>query len=407
MSWDLSQRACTLDKERNLNLVAVPFHDWNKCVQEGFRTRDAHLLEEFGRHPSIEKVLVVNRPLSPPEMLKKRIFQSHGTVRQVSSKIYTVDSVIPQIVQPVIQKRQWIPNAYGHDRTVKAVKTAIVSLGMDDYALWSNSPVHVPLVKRLSPLSFAFDMTDNLFKHADYRSLPHLEEYYDYCMAEAEVITANSLDNTQWLSNRRTDAVCIANGVSFERFDPSVSRNKPADLENMTAPIVGYAGKMQEMVDLDLLEQLAIAFPTVNFVFIGQILNADWMQPIWRHQNVHYLGDKHYDRLPDYLASFDICIIPYDMGRQHGGDPIKFYEYLAMGKPVVTTDIGGVSRFSGFPRVCVAHSIHEFVKGLNVFLEQYDQGISAAFAPIPNDVSWTYKADQIIRMFVTSLENAQ
>jgi hypothetical protein len=84
-----------------MNLVCIPFHDWNKSEREGFRTRDVHLLEEFGKHPLVEKILVVNRPLFPLEMLQKQVFRRDKTVRQVAEKIYTVDSVLFHIWQPL------------------------------------------------------------------------------------------------------------------------------------------------------------------------------------------------------------------------------------------------------------------------------------------------------------------
>lgn len=386
-----------------MNLVCIPFHDWNKSEREGFRTRDVHLLEEFGKHPLVEKILVVNRPLFPLEMLQKQVFRRDKTVRQVAEKIYTVDSVLFHIWQPLILRRDWIPKAYGHVQTVRTVQSAIRYLDIKLYTIWSNSPIHVPLIKQLDPQCYIFDMTDNLTKHAHYRNLKYLQDFYEYAQKYADFLTANSPDNTNWLAKKRPDTAYIPNGVSLERFDSQLQLTKPADISAIKPPIVGFAGKMQEMIDLDLMENVAKAFPQISFVFIGQLLNPKWMQHLWRFPNVYYLGDKHYDLLPNYLASFDICIIPYSTQRQHGGDPIKFYEYLAMGKPIVTTDIGGVSRFREFLQVCVAESSPEFIQGIETFAQMIVKGERLLPRDVPSDITWSYKANQILQMIATKM----
>jgi hypothetical protein len=113
--------------------------------------------------------------------------------------------------------------------------------------------------------------------------------------------------------------------------------------------------------------------------------------------NVFYLGDKHYTDLPAYLASFDICTIPYNQTRQHSVDPIKFYEYIAMGKPVVTTNIGNVGAFSDFPQVHIAHTTDEFIAGIQheVAFLQKDQ--ARTMGKLPEENYWAFKVDQIVQ----------
>ena len=391
-----------------MNLVVVPFHDWKKCEREGFRTRDAHFMQEFGKHPRIKKMLVINRPLSWAEMwfLRRSRFPKEGRLiyhsksiylSQVGEKTYTLDIFIPELLRPLRMNRDWIPYIFGKPLVAQKVEHALSTLGMDpDYSMFLSAPLFVPLVKNLSPLGWALDGQDNLLKHALYQHVPNLEKFYEYCLDNADFISANSLETTKWFRKKRPDAVWISNGVDVDMFSPNKSYPRPADLNDIESPIVGYAGKMQEMFDMEAIGQAVKNLPDINFVFIGQQLNQEWVKALWQYSNAHYLGDKPYSLLPQYLAAFDICIIPYSIERQHGGDPIKFYEYLAMGKPIVSADIGGVGAFREYPQVSITQTAEQFVTSLRHMVSLVKNNNLIETRPVPDEYLWEAKAEQIV-----------
>ena len=392
-----------------MNLVMAPFHDWKKCEREGFRTRDAHLMQEFDRHPAVKRMLVIDRPISLAEMVLMRrnrrprkgavVFQKGRlSVTQVTEKTFVLDLLIPEVIRPLRMRRGWTPYILGKRDVADRVRMAIRWLELDSCCLFVSAPIHVPLVKQLSPVPFVLDAQDNLLKHALYRNTPNLREYYSYCLENAAAVTTNSAENRDWFSATRKDALWIPNGVDTERFNTNDSYTRPSDMNGLSGPIVGYAGKMQEMMDVEGTLKTLRAFPDVNFVFIGKRLNPRWVAPLWKEPNAHYLGDKKYNDLPSYLAAFDICIIPYSQERQHGVDPIKFYEYLAMGKPVVTTNIGGVSKFSNYPQVRITETASKFSEPLSEFLDCLNEKKPILTKPIPDECEWRTKADAILRI---------
>jgi teichuronic acid biosynthesis glycosyltransferase TuaH len=392
-----------------MNLVVIPFHDWKKCEREGFRTRDAHFMQEFSRHPAVEKLLIINRPISISEMVllrrnwrprEGREFFRDGNVciTQVGPATYTLDILIREFVKPLRMKRDWTPYIFGQPVVAAAVEVALNQLDIaSDYALFMSAPLFAPLASRLSPHVMGLDAQDNLLKHVFYKDTPDLASYYDYFLEQADFISANSFETTEWLNRKRPDALHISNGVDKKTFDPTISYAIPSDMTSIQGPIVGYAGKMMELFDVDLMSYVAEQLLDVQFVFIGQKLNPDWMKPLWEHPNTHYLGDKSYAQLPQYLAAFDVCSIPYSQERQHGGDPIKFYEYLAIGKPVVTTDIGGVGAFRDFPQVRIPRNADEFVEGVRYFTDARREGRAILISELPEAYTWEAKADQIIQ----------
>jgi teichuronic acid biosynthesis glycosyltransferase TuaH len=390
-----------------LNLVVVPFHDWRKCEREGFRTRDAHLMQQFGRHPAVRRMLVVNRPISLAEIALYRrgwrpregtlLRRSGGAyLSQVGPKSYTLDLVVPELLRPLRLRRAWTPYIFDQPVVAAATRAAIAGLGFgDDYALFLSAPLFAPLARRLAPPLLIADAQDNLLKHALYRDVPGVVEGYNYWRERADLLYANSHETAAWLG--RSDATHIANGVDLELFAPDRPRPLPNDLAALPRPIVGYAGKMQELFDIEMAAAALRALPEVSFVFIGQVLNQRWMDPLRRLPNAHFLGDKPYAQLPNYLAAFDICTIPYSVARQHGGDPIKLYEYLAAGKPVVTTNIGGVGAFTDYPQVRVVDQADQYIAALRELIAVLHTGRAIPLRQLPANCTWAYKADQIVQ----------
>jgi glycosyltransferase involved in cell wall biosynthesis len=369
----------------------------------------------------VDKILVINRPTSIAEMLVLRRDwhvqkgnalhrKSNLLLTQVDSKTFTLDIRMWEIIRPLVMKRHWTPYAFGHPKVVKAVNLALNQLNIDTspFAMFLSAPLFVPLLRALSPSVLVFDAQDNLLKHEFYRDVPHLETYYQYCIQHSDILMANSLETTEWIAKRRPEAIHIPNGVDANVFNTERSYQVPDDIKTIRSPIIGYAGKMQEMFDVQQMTRAIAELPYVNFVFIGQELNPAWTKHLWKYPNAYYLKDKPYWHLPEYLSAFDICIIPYNVDRQHGGDPIKFYEYLAMGKPIVTTRIGNVGAFADHPLVWIAETSDDFVRGLRRFLELREKNdLPILDSPLPVECTWHFKADKIIRDINQMLENVE
>jgi len=392
---------------KKINMVVVPFHDWKKCEREGFRTRDAHMIEEFRKHPLINKILIVDRPTSMAEMmLLRRPWHIHGgqteyqlgrnRLTKLDEKTFVLDMYTLDVLNPILKQRSWIPKIYGKNSTNIAVKEAVRHLDIKDYVLIMFSPLSMPLYKQLQSPYLVVDAVDNMLKIPQFSEIKfEINNYYDEIRQNATIVFSNTIETTTWLSRQSDAAIYIPNGVDFHHF--RLTDNKvPDDLQMLSKPIVGYAGKMQEEFDVELMQNTALAFPNVTFVCIGQLLNPKWMKPLWELPNVKYLGDKHYDLLPSYLANFDVCMIPYNLERQHANDPIKFYEYLSMGKTIVTTNIGGVSAFADVPQVKVVSNAAEFIAALKHFLTLIRDGVKLPLVDLPREVLWSTKADFMI-----------
>jgi glycosyltransferase involved in cell wall biosynthesis len=144
----------------------------------------------------------------------------------------------------------------------------------------------------------------------------------------------------------------IRNGTDVERFRAALfsSEQRPQALRRLQRPLIGYSGyRVRDRLDLELIDHLAVSRPNWTFVFIGPHVGEEPLSGIIeRRSNVIVHGPVEYTRLPSYIASFDVCILPNRINAHTtGNDPIKLYDYLAAGKPIVSTRTSGADMLDG------------------------------------------------------------
>ncbi|MBN1445127.1 MAG: glycosyltransferase [Candidatus Omnitrophica bacterium] len=364
-----------------MDLIIIPFHDWRKAEKKGICDRDQHLIAHFRKDSRIEKILIVDRPISIPEMfvnkmpwrIKKGNVIEKGfcyCLTEIDKKTFVLDFLRGDVITPLFLKRNWLYFAFGDKSMAKAVKRAMRTISVTNPVVFLWNPFATGLAKRLDAELLVYDAMDNWLKHAEMKkSRKYLEKSYAYVSQNADIIFSVSEKMQGVFSGAKAGyKAVIKNGVDREFFSRG-KREIPEDIKDIKKPIVGYAGRMGLRIDRELLEYLAGELPDLSFVFIGAYINKKWMKPLFRFSNLYFLGDKHYSELPSYLSCFDVCIIPHNVGRlENDGDPIKVYEYLAAGKPVVTTGITGMDALREV--ITVADTKQDFKNGILRLLEQ-------------------------------------
>ncbi len=136
-------------------------------------------------------------------------------------------------------------------------------------------------------------------------------------------------------------------GVNYNKFEKiRLSQSSSIkEIKNIKKPIIGYIGGIHKWIDFDLINRMAIARPDYSFVFVGPI-QAD-VSSLTGLKNIYFLGKQEHERLPSFIRDFDACIIPYKItDYTNNVYPTKLNEYLAMGKPVVSTALPEVINFN-------------------------------------------------------------
>ncbi|MDY5015297.1 MAG: glycosyltransferase [Eubacteriales bacterium] len=209
----------------------------------------------------------------------------------------------------------------------------------DDAVLWTYLPGHCDLIRKIPARARVYTCVD---RHSGYKGQinPALVDHMEAVLAEncdAVFATAQGLYDTLVRVNPNT--TLVPNGANYELFSRAQQPLPvPEALADIKGPVLGFIGALQECIDYPLLRRAAQMCPDCTFVFIGREHRDAAVDEIRDLPNVRLLGLLPQSELPAYLARFDVCLNPFRSGSlSRDVSPLKFYEYLATGKPVVST----------------------------------------------------------------------
>jgi glycosyltransferase involved in cell wall biosynthesis len=234
-----------------------------------------------------------------------------------------------------------VPGAAGQRLTAWAlgpqIKRAARSLGMTRPLVWVHCPSGVACLDALNPVATVLQRTDRFEAFPEgnrgvlTRQIAELKRRADlvvYC-------------NPELLAEETGTVRCqllVDHGVDYQRFaDAGDHPLVPADVAGIAGPRVGFIGGIDaHTFDPDLFRSIAQSLPSINFVMVGGCsLPPGWCMLL----NVHLLGRRPYDEIAQYMAAMDALIMPWNRSDWiRACNPIKLKEYLAVGRPVVTTD---------------------------------------------------------------------
>jgi len=182
-------------------------------------------------------------------------------------------------------------------------------------------------------------------------------------LSRAHVVIASGYELGAAKSRLHDNVHVLGSGVDFHHFHRAHFAECPADLRSIPAPRLGYIGAIDEGLDYDLLRALASANPDWSIVLIGPVVDVDpVLLPIM--PNLYYMGDCEYSVLPDYLAGIDVCLMPFALNEASRFlNPTNTLEYLASGRPVISTPIPDVvHQFQEEVRICDAAQFPDCVR---------------------------------------------
>jgi glycosyltransferase involved in cell wall biosynthesis len=255
------------------------------------------------------------------------------------------------------------------EATLKRLLDAHVASIRGTLIAWYYTPMMLPFSRALDADVTVFDAMDELskFKFAPAKLLDLEQELIDL----ADVVFTGGSSLYEAKKHRHDNIHCFPSSVDRAHFCKARARSfEPGDQEDLPRPRLGFYGVIDERFDTELLDAVAKMRPNWSFVMVGPVVKIA-PDDLPKRPNIHYLGGKTYDQLPSYLSGWDVALMPFAMNESTQFiSPTKTPEYLAGGKPVVSTPVRDVVRHYGhLEGVKIAATPDEFVAACEQTLE--------------------------------------
>jgi glycosyltransferase involved in cell wall biosynthesis len=351
------------------DLICLSHLRWGLVFQ-----RPQHLMTRFARE---RRVFFFEEPLRQGQQL-------HLHQERDASGVWILTPHVPAELPPadVTAAVRTLLDAFLHEKSSR------------EYVLWYLTPMALAFSRHLTPVATVFDCMDELsgfaFAPAD------LVEREAELLSRADVVFTGGRSLYEAKRTRHPRVFCHPSSVDVNHFARARSAPPdPADQAALPRPRIGYAGVIDERMDVLLMHAIANRRPDWQLVLVGPVVKID-PGSLPSTPSVHALGGRPYAELPAYLAHWDVALLPFahnDATRYIS--PTKTPEYLAAGLPVVSTSVADVVQpygASGF--VSIADGADAFVEAIAAILDGRWQPPRAAIDAFLATQSWdaTWKA---------------
>ena len=285
-----------------------------------------------------------------------------------------------------------------HDDHLPYLKKMVRELVRDgeEYIVWFYTPMALPLLQELPPRLVVYDCMDEL---AAFKNPPRqLLQRENSLLKRAEIVFTGGPSLYNAKKDRHPNVHCFPSSVDVRHFAQALDRaNAHPAHRDIPGPRLGFYGVIDERFDTELIGRVAQAHPQWQIVLVGPVVKID-PATLPRHDNIHYLGQQPYEALPQLLAGWDVCLMPFAMNESTKFiSPTKSLEYMAAELPIVSTAIRDVEQpYGGI--VAIGHDHNEFIAHCEAALAQTPEqtaAMAAAMRDVVARTSWDATADRM------------
>jgi glycosyltransferase involved in cell wall biosynthesis len=311
--------------------------------------RPQHILSRLAAH---HRILVLEEPLYEPG-------KPHLRISEPRPGIIRVIPILAERGSPETECAEVLP-------LLRAAlgRHPLLAGQFESPVQWFYSPMTAPeYTGQLGEIGVVYDCMDEL---ANFRfAPPDIVEREASLLSRADVVFTGGWQLYESKSRRHRNVHFFGCGVDVEHFGKARIASTPAaaELEALPKPVLGYFGVIDERLDYELIAQLARAFPEGSVAMVGPLAKVEREQ-LPADANIHWLGQRSYADLPSLVKGFDVCLMPFALNEATRFiNPTKTLEYMAAGKPIVSTAVPDVVRHFT-PIVDVAQSAAEFIEAV-------------------------------------------
>ena len=313
------------------DIVCLSTHYWD---DRWFRKQ-----EFMSRFATANRILFVEPSVSmaraPETFLRDVATNRHlrPTLEQRTERLYLLKPPrgLPKWSNPVVERANY--RWYG-----SIVGRAVRRLGFHDAIAWVYRPSFLYGLDQIPHEHLVFDLVDDLAAY-DPAQAERVEAQVTALAERSDLLVATAQPLLERYGSLARATAYVPNGFDPAIFSPAGVDGAPDALRDIPRPIIGYLGALFLFLDFPLLEAVARAHRDKSLVLLGPLeaTAADAAERLIQHPNVFYLEPCPKPEVPPYVAQFDVCLSPFRVGRVADSvSPLKVYEYLAMGRPVVS-----------------------------------------------------------------------
>ena len=379
------------------DIVMFGYGDWSLWEKEGHRVRNAKLCLHLARSDRVRSVAVVSDPpaFSPAGVsigkyaaAAVRTMPLRARWREVSDKVTSIE---PSILAA-------LPHRLRIPVLVRTVARFCSDRGIVDPVLWIANPCKVFPIGRIDSSCVVFDAIDDWELIDEYGPIrERIAQGYAEVKSRADIIfTVSELLLEKFRDARARTVRHVPNAVDAERFAPP---GGPPRRERSGPPVLTYVGIIHGRFDETLVVSVARAFPEAIVRVIGPIWSPSIESTLSSAPNIELTGFVHHGEIPTALHESDVLLMPHRIeGASRTMSPLKLYEYLATGKPVVTTPV---------PPADTLGDLLYLAEGPEAFIRQVRRALDERKAPgaralaerrmaLARKNSWTLRVETIL-----------
>ncbi|MET0266580.1 MAG: NAD(P)-binding protein [Duganella sp.] len=310
----------------------------------------------------------------------------------------------------VCQPHTPVPAAGFHDDQIPVLQTLLAGLAPegDDPIVWFYTPMALPMLASLHPALVVYDCMDEL---SAFNNAPRqLLQRETALLASADLVFTGGPSLYQAKRGRTPHAYCFPSSVDAAHFAQALDRSASHPLQqNIPHPRLGFYGVIDERFDTQLIAAMADARPDWQIVLVGPVVKID-ASALPQRANIHYLGQQSYQALPQFLAGWDVCLLPFALNAATRYiSPTKVLEYMAAQLPIVSTAITDVEQPYG-DIVAIGRNHAGFIDHCATALAASagaDAGARQRMTARVANTSWDATAGQMQVLMAEALQAAQ
>ncbi len=326
--------------------------------------------------------------------------------RSLARRLFSTEKVVPGVLlRKALNVLPW-GSTYGLPKSVNSAVTARLlrrlAAGLPQpVVLWIYDPGAVDMAGRCGEQFAVYDCVDDYTEQTtSARKRDMVADCDRMAVLRSRLVFTTSTAMYERQRHLNSATYLVPNAGDYEHFAQASDRAiADTEVSNLPSPVLGFFGNfLASKVDFELLEEVALALPHSRLLLIGPAAEtAPVLERLAQLPTVRWLGPKPYSELPRYVAAFDVGLIPYvSNAYTRSCFPLKLYEYLAAGKPVVAS---GLPELAGMePDVVLVDGATSFVQAAQKAVESNSEADRARRRQLASRNSWETRTERLLAL---------